>query len=244
MPLRLVLFDLWGTLFIDNSSKNGPVRVEMSARALRELGFEYDASEIAEAFARAAQEHGRIHAEGRDISAEGRTVLYLRHLDPQLGERLDDAAWKRLHHAVLTAALVARPAAMPGGVEALRSVRALGVPLGLISNAGITPGFVLREIMAGYGLLQHFDSTVFSDEVELSKPTTEIFQLALDAFGVAPEDAAYVGDQPLLDVLGPQSAGIWSIQVGDLTADGIEPHARIPSLDDLLPALRALGLIV
>jgi HAD superfamily hydrolase (TIGR01509 family) len=244
MPLRLMLFDLWGTLFIDKTAaKNGAARVEMCRRALRELGYLYDAAEITDAFARAAREHGGIHADGRDISAEGRTVLYLRHLDPTLANRFDDAAWDRLHRAVLTAALVARPAAMPGAVKALRTVKALGVPLGLVSNAGTTPGFVLREIMDGHGLLEHFDHTVFSDEVELSKPATAIFELALDAFGVSADAAAFVGDQPVLDVLGPQSAGIRAIQLGDLREDGITPDARIASLDELVPALRMLEMI-
>ncbi len=132
---------------------------------------------------------------------------------------------------------------MPGGVEVLREVKALGLPVGLVSNAGTTPGFVLREIMDGYGLLEHFDDTVFSDEVELSKPAAAIFERALEPFGVAPDEAVFVGDQPVLDVLGPQNAGLWTVQLGDIAEDGIEPHARIARLDELVPALRKLGLI-
>jgi hypothetical protein len=33
-----------------------------------------------------------IHQQHRDISAEARTVLYMRHLDDGLPDRLDDAA--------------------------------------------------------------------------------------------------------------------------------------------------------
>jgi putative hydrolase of the HAD superfamily len=117
------------------------------------------------------------------------------------------------------------------------------MPTGLISNAGITPGFVLRRIMDGHGLLEHIDHAVFSDEVELSKPSAAIFERALDAFGVEPAEAAFVGDQPVLDVLGPLNAGLWSIQIGALSEDGIEPHARIASHGELLPALRGLGLL-
>ena len=247
MLLRLMLFDLWGTLFRHEGPGEdhgrGALRVALAQEALAAAGHIYDAVTIEEAFERAGEELGSMHAKGRDIGAEERTVLHVRHLDPRLGEQLDAAAWDRLHKAVLATALHARPLPMPGGVEALRAIKALGVPIGLISNAGATPGSVLREIMDGYGLLAHFDHTVFSDEVELSKPAPAIFELSLDAFGVSADAAAFVGDQPLLDVLGPQSAGIRAIQLGHLREDGITPDARIASLDELVPALRKLGMI-
>lgn len=246
MKLKLILFDLWGTLIRLDGPGEGRVRDELRQRmvrdALAERGVSYEAPHIARAFACAGTELAGVHESGRDLTAEGRTVLYMRHLDPELGDRLDGGAWDRLHKAILTPALSTRPAVIPGAAETLRDVKALGLSVGLISNAGVTPGFVLREILAGHGLLDHFDDTIFSDEAEMSKPTTAIFELALDAFGVAAGEAAFVGDQPLLDVLGPQSAGIRAIQLGDLSADGITPDARIGSLTGLLPALRSLGM--
>jgi HAD superfamily hydrolase (TIGR01509 family) len=242
-----MLFDLWGTLIQHEGPGEDRARADLRAGRARavldECGFPYGEPSISDALRIAWDELGRIHADGRDISAEGRTVLFVRHLDPDLGEKLDDNAWYRLHQAVLTAALQTRPNPIQGGVEALRSIKMLGASAGLISNAGATPGFVLREIMDGYGLLEHFDHTIFSDEVELSKPASAIFEHALDAFGVSPDDVAFIGDQPVLDVLGPQNAGIRAIQLGDLREDGIVPDARIASLSELIPALRKLGMI-
>jgi HAD superfamily hydrolase (TIGR01509 family) len=242
-----MLFDLWGTLIQHEGPGEdrgrGNLRAQRAAAVLAENGLLYDNQAIAEALRCAWDELSGIHADGRDISAQGRTVLFVRHLDSGLAEKLDDRAWHRLHDAVLTAALHARPDAMPGGVESLRDVKALGIPACLISNAGATPGYVLREVMDGHGLLEHFDHTIFSDEVELSKPATAIFEHALDVFGILPDETAFVGDQPVLDVLGPQSAGIRAIQLGDLREDGIVPDARIASLDELIPALRKLGMI-
>ena len=247
MTLRLLLFDLWGTLIQIDGPEEGRIRGELRQRmvsdSLADLGLSYEQHHMAEAFECAGIELAAVHESGRDLTAEGRTVLYMRHLDPELGDKLDSGAWDRLHKAVLTPALSTRPPVVPGAAETLRDVKALGLSIGLISNAGITPGFVLREILAGHGLLDHFDDTTFSDEVEMSKPATAIFEMALDAFGVAPEDAVFVGDQPVLDVLGPQSAGLWAVQLGGLTADGIEPHARIATLDGLVPALRGLGIV-
>jgi HAD superfamily hydrolase (TIGR01509 family) len=241
-----MLFDLWGTLIQDvpaNMEARDAMRVNMTRDALAARGHAYDEDRIAAAFRIAGEELSRVHADMRDLTAEGRTILHLRHLDPDLGERLDDDGWRAMHAAILTPSLSRPPAVMDGAVAALGQIKALGIPTGLISNAGTTPGFVLRQVMDRHGLLQHLDHTIFSDEVELSKPAPEIFEHALDAFGVDAEDAAFIGDQPILDVLGPRNAGIWSIQLGDITEDGIEPHARIASLGELVPALRGLGLL-
>jgi len=246
MPLRLALFDLWGTLIADNPdamTRRSELRLRRVADGLRALGFDYDEAAIQAAFAAAAEEHGRIHAEGRDITAEARTILYLRHLDETLPDRLDDDGWRRMHEAILTPALEVPPLVVPDADETLAQVKSLGLPLGLISNAGITPGFVLRRILDDHGLLRHFDDTIFSDEAELAKPAAAIFEQALENFGVAPDEAVFVGDQPVLDVLGPQGAGIWSVQLGDVREDGIEPHRRIPRLADLVPALQELDLL-
>jgi len=243
VTIRVVLFDLWGTLIADDpqtGAVRNSLRAQMTADALASLGLRHARADIEAAFDRAAEAHSRIHDEGLDITAEGRTILYLRHLDEHLPDRLDEPAWTLLHRAILTPALHARPQPLAGAAEALAQVKAAGFPVGLVSNAGTTPGFVLREILDGHGLLRYFDDTVFSDEVELAKPNAAIFERALDAFGLAPEQAVFVGDQPVLDVLGPRAAGLWAVQVGHLGEDGIEPHVRIASVADVMSGIEAL----
>jgi putative hydrolase of the HAD superfamily len=247
VPLRLILFDLWGTLFAHEGPGEdhgrGALRVHMAREALGAAGHHFTNHHIQASFARAGDALAAIHGDGRDISAEARTILYVRHVDASLVDKLDDATWARLHDAILTPALHKPPDAMPGALDALRDARSLGVPLGMISNAGVTPGRVLREILDRYALLEHFAHTIFSDEVELAKPSAAIFEHTLELFGVDASDAVFIGDQPLLDVLGPQAAGLWTVQLGDLSSDGIEPHVRIATLGDLLPALRKLNLV-
>jgi FMN phosphatase YigB (HAD superfamily) len=148
-----------------------------------------------------------------------------------------------MDEVILTPALHHPPGIMEAAAETLASVKALGIPTALISNAGVTPGFVLRRLLYDAGMLAHLDVTVFSDEVEMSKPHPAIFERALDELGFAPEDAAFVGDDPVLDVFGARRAGLWMVQIGDLASVDAEPHARIGTLPELLPALRGLGLL-
>ncbi|HZP58219.1 MAG TPA: HAD family hydrolase [Dehalococcoidia bacterium] len=246
MPLRAMLFDLWGTLFVHapgEGDARAALRFARVQAALDALGERYALDEIRTAFDAAAREHERIHAQSLDISARGRTVLYLRHLDETLPDRLDGAAWRALDEALLTTALEVPPDVIPGSLDALAEVKALGLPTALVSNAGLTPGFVLRELLERAGLLPYLDLTFFSDEVELAKPAPAFFAMATGELGVEPAEAAFVGDQPVLDVLGPRQAGLWSVQLGDLEGDGIAPHARIAHLSELTGALRGLGLI-
>lgn len=244
--IRAVIFDLWGTLVFDEpgtSEQRNQLRLRSAREVLASLGRAYDPADVEAAFLAAGTELERIHATERDISKRGRTVLYMRHLDPSLAEHLDDEAWRALDDAILTPALTHRPPMLPGATQTLAGIKALGLRTGLISNTGITPGVVLARILDDMALMRHFDTAVFSDEVELAKPAPAIFEHALAEMDLAPEEAVFVGDQPVLDVRGARRAGMWMVQIGDLAADGAEPHARINALDELLPALRSLALI-
>ena len=244
--IRAVIFDLWGTLIYDDpeiSEQRNRLRLRSAHETLATMGYAYEPADIEAAFLAAGTELARIHETERDISTRGRTVLYLRHLDDTLAERLSDDAWQRLDEAILTPALTHRPPMLDGAADVLAALKGLGLSVGLISNTGITPGVVLTRLLDDMGLGAHFDLTVFSDEVELSKPAPAIFAHALDEMDLAPGEAAFVGDQPVLDVLGARRAGMWMVQIGDLVCEDEQPHARIDTLAELVPALRTLALV-
>ena len=245
--LRAVLFDLWGTLIAEDpvaGEARRQLRIRMAREALADYGFDYAAADVEAAFLAAGVEHELLHASERDFTARGRTVAYIRQIDGTLPDRLDERAWARLDAAILTPMLAHRPLIMHGARETLQTLRTLGLATGLISNAGITPGFVLRQILDDMSLWPLLDHAVFSDEAELAKPAAALFEGTLDELGIAASEAAFLGDQPRLDVAGALRAGMWSLQIGDVAAvEGIAPHARIDALAGLLPALRSLDLL-
>ncbi len=59
-----------------------------------------------------------------------------------------------------------------------------------------------------------FDTLVWSWEVGLRKPSTAIFELALERLGVAPAEAVYLDDFPAM-AAGARAAGIEAIDVAD-----------------------------
>jgi putative hydrolase of the HAD superfamily len=127
-------------------------------------------------------------------------------------------------------------------LDALRS-RRLG--LGLVSNA-FDPGWLLRRDLEQMGIAERIDTAVFSSEVGKRKPHPEIFERALGALGVAPEETLFVGDRLYEDVRGAGELGMTTVQAlwfrADEHPEGGEPdHRAFTQMDVLNLADRLLA---
>ncbi|WP_420629635.1 HAD family hydrolase [Candidatus Leptofilum sp.] len=127
-----------------------------------------------------------------------------------------------------------------GAVKAVTAVKSAGYKVGLVSNT-MFPGEMHKEDMARFGLLAHFDATVFSADVNKWKPNADPFLHVLDALGMGAETAVYVGDDPASDIVGGHAAGMRTIHFPSSQRfhkpDGVEPDAEIQNLAELLPLL-------
>ncbi len=109
--------------------------------------------------------------------------------------------------------------------------------IGLISNT-MWPGEIHRQEMARCRLLPYFDHALFSSDVGIWKPQPGIYHLCLDALGVSPAEAVFVGDMPEHDIVGAQRAGMRGILKRN---DGNQPGAVRPDAEiDHLAELPAL----
>ena len=97
--------------------------------------------------------------------------------------------------------------------EAYAVIHELGrcCKLAVISDTSITPGAVLREILARYGLETAFTHFVFSDETGVAKPHERAFRSALAALGVDPQETVHVGDIERTDIIGAKNVGMKAI---------------------------------
>jgi len=126
-------------------------------------------------------------------------------------------------------------------LDTLASLQAQGLILGVISNARHT-GFVLRALDR-LGMLSFFRAVVVSADVGVRKPRPEIFFNTLTDLGVAPGEAAYIGDYYPYDMVGARAAGLCTVWL----ADPDRPHEDLPAdaiiarLPDLLPWLRQVS---
>ncbi|WP_447122836.1 HAD family hydrolase [Glaciimonas sp. GG7] len=86
------------------------------------------------------------------------------------------------------------------------------------------------------GLAQHFRISLAAHSFGCAKPDPAIFHAACDALNVAPEETVYVGDDPLLDVVGARQAGlrsVWINRFGRTLPTGISADAECTDLVQL-----------
>lgn len=104
----------------------------------------------------------------------------------------------------------------PETLEVLRELRAMGMPMAMVSN-GVNQAQTARLL----GIDEYLDPIIGSLHVGFAKPSPEIFHLALSALGVGPEEAVMVGDDWGLDVLGSSGVGMRGVHL--VRGDGNSP---------------------
>jgi putative hydrolase of the HAD superfamily len=88
--------------------------------------------------------------------------------------------------------------------DAIATLKAGEICVAVISNAD---GQV-ESLLNNHGWVNTFEFIIDSGLVGVSKPSVEIFNIALDKARLKPSEVLYVGDLPAVDVYGAQSAGL------------------------------------
>jgi HAD superfamily hydrolase (TIGR01509 family) len=112
-------------------------------------------------------------------------------------------AWRRSHNPPNGLWTVLEPQAE----AALALARRAGLAAAVISNSNGT----IAAILDSLGLGRHLDFVIDSFRVGVEKPDPRIFQIALERAGLAPHQAAYIGDLYSIDVLGARTAGLRAV---------------------------------
>jgi len=131
---------------------------------------------------------------------------------------------------------------LPGSRDGLRALAETGVRLGIVSNADGLIGQRLTEagiLQVGPGIGTEVECVIDSGAVGVMKPDPRIFHLALDAMGVAADDAWYVGDMPGIDVVGARRAGLHPIVMDPFALHLDADYERVGSLQELSERIAA-----
>jgi putative hydrolase of the HAD superfamily len=214
MPTRAVTFDFWNTIAVEPVP--GSMRDARHAAVLaacETAGLEMDADTLAGKVTEVIRSRERSWAEGVHVSpAEGAQRLVA-----ALG--LEEPAGAAVVEAFLGAGRGAELGLAPDIGATLERLRADGLALGIVCDAGFTGGAILREFLAAKGLLDHFSGWGFSDEVGAYKPAPEIFEAALAMLDTEPAAAVHVGDLRRTDIAGARALGMRSVRYRGLADD-------------------------
>jgi HAD superfamily hydrolase (TIGR01509 family) len=199
-PLRAIFFDAGNTLI--------HMDYDAIAAALRREGVVVTAVDVQRAEWRARVRLDATFQPGASTEHPSTGERYLAFLLEELGvaspaTRAALIAWRRAYNLPRGLWTVAEPEAE----AALALARRSGLLTAVISNSNGT----IAEILDGLGLGRHLDFVIDSAKVGVEKPDPRIFRLALERAGIAPAEAAYVGDLYSIDVLGARAAGLHAI---------------------------------
>jgi putative hydrolase of the HAD superfamily len=242
--IRAVTFDFWNTLMWEEPGSLKEKRLEVWAETLPQQGVEVDPLKLEAAHDAAHRRYEEAWRAGRQFVVEDATAQIAAELWGESARAARDALVEGYSEAGRRAAV--HPS--EGVAECLGALADAGVRIGLISDIGLTPSTVVRELLDRAGLLGFFDGMSFSDEVGCYKPAPGIFEHALESVGGGrPGETAHVGDRCRTDVGGALACGWTAVRyLGTYDDPAGEPEghiaiARLAELPDRLgvPAPRA-----
>ncbi len=127
----------------------------------------------------------------------------------------------------------------------IEKIKAAGLKIGVI-----TDGFskVQRSKVKGLGLFEIADAVIISYDYTdengkpLCKPDTRVYEMCLEKLGVKPEEAVYIGDNPLKDFIGARKLGMKTVHIkrkgsmfeNETAAEGYEADFEVEKLTELI----------
>jgi putative hydrolase of the HAD superfamily len=204
--LKAVFFDAGGTLIAPNPSFH-----EIYARVLAPIGVRATPDALRSAALATWGEFDAAIGRGIDRYSHfpGGEREYWRRFVTRVLERVSEAGRAEAAAEALQVAF-SDPGVwtvFPEVGPTVRALRQRGLRLGIISNWDSR----LRGLLDAHGLSPEFDPIVVSCEARVEKPGPGIFEQAVAAMGLAPEETLHVGDDPVSDYEGARSAGMTGV---------------------------------
>jgi len=213
---KAVLFDLDGTLIDSAPDITASVNELLSCYHLPPLTVAQVKAMIGEGVKKLVE---------RAFAASG---------SPLTGQAFDEA--NRLMAEIYPRHLTQFTQLMPGAMEAVASMHASGIRLGVVTNK---PQVAARSVLLHFRLAERFGAIVGGDAVLHGKPAPDGLLLALEQLESSPHEALMVGDSGT-DVAAAHAAGLQVVIVrGGYTRVPIEELGAEFTCNNLseLPAL-------
>ncbi len=242
--IAAVTFDLWDTLIQERpggTEKVARLRINGIASILGGRGIVHDVDELESAYSETGEFLAMTWNKKRDMPVKDQVLFMLSSVDDKLASKLVQKELEDIERIYAESILDNPPMLLPGASDALRSVKERGYRIGLISNTGRTPGSVLRTMMGRMRIIEYFDTTTFSNETLVRKPSEGMFRVTLDNLNVIPKAAVHIGDDADSDIAGAKRVGMHAIHI---IAAGKSPSkiadGHVKSLDQVIDRIEQL----
>jgi putative hydrolase of the HAD superfamily len=199
VQLSGVLFDLDGTL-VDTAAAEREAWPALTS-VIAEHAPAVDVAELHARYSKTFLAHWTAYLEGRIGFAEYRLRRLTEALEPW--QKVDDALFDAYRAEKRRAVDGLRT--FPDAVPTIRSLRARGLRVGLLTNG---PSALQRTKLAVTGLEPELDAIAISEEIGFAKPAAPAFHTAARMLGCTAAALAMIGDSPEYDVAGAIGAGL------------------------------------
>jgi len=242
--IKAITFDLWDTLVHDDSDE--PKRKAQGLLPKKE--------QRRQVLWEALDRHGSIERErvtlAYDVAdAAFNKVWHDQHVTWTIATRLEvilQGLQRTLPESVLSDVIRAHaemevdipPNLIAGCAETLQELSGR-YQLAIVSDAIVSPGRCLRQLLEKHGILHYFNGFAFSDEVGHSKPHRRMFESAARQLGVELPEIVHIGDRDHNDIQGPHALGMKAvlftasrdIDKNETQADAIcEDYRQLPGI--------------
>ncbi|MEJ2704673.1 MAG: HAD family hydrolase [Sedimentisphaerales bacterium] len=246
--IRAITFDLWDTVFIDDSDEPKRAAQGLPPKPVERRNLVHQFLERHAPISR-----GQVEVAYDTVDAAFRQVWYGQNVTWTVRERLsvlleglkrDLPAVEldeliRLHEEM---ELAVRPDLASDIAEALGELEGK-YRIGVVSDAIFSPGRALRRLLGDYGILKFFSAFVFSDEIGCAKPNPASFEAVAKALEVELCEIVHIGDRELKDIEGPHAVGAHAVLctvVKDRGSDKTQADAVCNDFADLPAILEEL----
>ncbi|GAB4504476.1 MAG: HAD family hydrolase [Anaerolineales bacterium] len=239
---RVILFDLGNTLIYDK--RPWPPILARADQAMRQVLEQAGYPLTPGAYGDFPTIFDLYYHRRQDTLKEETTLSLLRELLERYGASPPDpvllAAIEALY-AITQQNWYPEPDALP----TLQTLKADGYQLGILSNAADDRN--VQALIDKANLRPYFEFILSSAACQVRKPARRIFRLAIEHFGLPPEQMMMVGDTLEADVQGANRLGIYSVWImrrakyHEEGALPYQPQAVISRLSDLPALLEDIG---
>ncbi|MFX1314981.1 MAG: HAD family hydrolase [Promethearchaeota archaeon] len=237
--IQVITFDLWNTLFINKFYSDE--RISYFIEFLDGRKNIPSIIKVKEAFNYA------FHLPEREFESINFRHIYTKDRISKMLEFLKIDLTKPDKHKIkqeFEEIMLKDPPSLKKGVKKTLQKLAPIYKVGLISNTGITPGYVIKKVLKKYQILQYFQLTLFSDETGFYKPSPMMFEMALEKLKCKPHNAIHIGDILETDIKGAKESRMLAIWFNDSfssQSSDVQPDFEIHQISEIIEIINMLN---
>ncbi|MGB9750502.1 MAG: HAD family hydrolase [Caldisericia bacterium] len=222
--LKVVSLDLWDTIIEDDlnlEDKRGEIRIKKLYEYLSPLNISI--KEVSDAYNKMSEWLFSTQKETQKSINVSQQIYFI---FKQFGTIPNSLVLEDIKMSYESAIFEVPPKIVDNVNYFLEKLKRLNLKLCILSDAGRTPGWALKEILNRYNLLHYFNKIFFSDEIGFVKPNKNSFNKIIKEFNVKKEEVVHIGDSIEKDIIGAKEFGINYIHFSRKNSEKIEPSGR------------------